>query len=77
MLCPHIERLDPKYEDTDLVYFNGASNVQSGGEVLLDLSKLAIVRNLIVKYRCIYAIFRSGSQHSPYASFMKISEDFN
>eukprot|EP00957_Ditylum_brightwellii_P101325 7721294-Ditylum_brightwellii.AAC.1 len=29
---PHIEWLDPKHEDMDLLYFDGASNVQSGGE---------------------------------------------
>eukprot|EP00957_Ditylum_brightwellii_P117239 8941376-Ditylum_brightwellii.AAC.1 len=42
MFCPHIERLDPKHVTTNLVYFDVASNVQSGGEVLLDLSKMAL-----------------------------------
>eukprot|EP00957_Ditylum_brightwellii_P136239 10389899-Ditylum_brightwellii.AAC.1 len=45
--CPHIEWLDPKHEDMDLVCFDGASNVKIGGK---DLSKLALVWNLIVKY---------------------------
>ena len=78
--CPHIEQLDPKHEDTDLVCFDGASNVQSGGKVLLvyfpritslhgvehrvslffqDLSKLALVQNLIVKYHRVYVMFGS------------------
>eukprot|EP00957_Ditylum_brightwellii_P134597 10261394-Ditylum_brightwellii.AAC.1 len=62
MFCPHIEHLDPKHVTTDLVYFDGASNMQSGGE---DLSKMALVQNLIVKYCCVYAMFGSGSWHSP------------
>jgi hypothetical protein len=34
LFLPHCERLDPSKENLDLFYFDGAGNVQKGGEIL-------------------------------------------